>query len=141
MVDPRNLRSLRWHGSDELPVGGNVTSNAARLKPGGVFRYLSRFRLARPTRRGRPNWAIFLRRTALFFCYPAEARESLGGRLHRNLDSRIIRREILDIDLREILDHDRHHFVFAFPRFERRDLLGQIALALTRKIWRLRDFR
>jgi hypothetical protein len=29
---------LRWHGSDELPVGGNVISNAARLKSGGVFK-------------------------------------------------------------------------------------------------------
>ena len=50
MVDPRSLRSLRWHGSDELPVGGNVISNAARLKPGGVFKYLSR--LARPISMG-----------------------------------------------------------------------------------------
>jgi hypothetical protein len=104
MVDPHNLRSLRWHGSDELPVGGNVISNAARLKPGGVFRYLSR--LARSILMGVAESGLFLRRTALFFRCPAEARESLGGRLHRNLDSRIIRREILDIGLREILDHD-----------------------------------
>jgi hypothetical protein len=37
MVDPRSSRSLRWHGSDELPVGGDVISNAARPKAGGVF--------------------------------------------------------------------------------------------------------
>src|ERR1700722_6003710 len=37
MVDPRSLRSLRWHGSDELPVGGNLLPTPPRLKPGGVF--------------------------------------------------------------------------------------------------------
>ena len=37
MVDPCSLRSLRWHGSDELPVGGNVIPIAARSKAGGVI--------------------------------------------------------------------------------------------------------
>jgi hypothetical protein len=46
---------------------------------------------------------------------------------HGNLDRRIIRRQILNVSRRKILDDERHHFVLPLSSLERRYLLDQIA--------------
>ncbi len=66
----------------------------------------------------------------------------LSGRLaHRNLDRRIISRQIFDVGVRETLADDRHHLVLSLSGLERCELLDQVVLALPCKIRRLGDFR
>ena len=79
MVDPRSSRSLRWHGSDELPVGGDVNRTPPVLKRAASSQIIE---LVGPRYLdgGDPTGRYSCAERRYFFARPAQGLELLSGR-------------------------------------------------------------